>query len=155
MKATPTRFWLRHPIWHRRRRLSLSTTSVKASGIPIGFVTSRHAPATDMLWTTQSTPPPLLKMMVPAFKVRWRWVFRRSIMVKEASTLVQISGEDHNSTNRESDDHRDRIGGAIAHFCHHAGANKSPADEGYRVMPAGDCGTEDQRSQSRMIGRKD
>jgi hypothetical protein len=56
-------------------------------------------------------------------------------MVKEASTLVQIGGEDHNSTNRESDDHRDRIAGAIAHFCHHAGANKSPADEGYRVMP--------------------
>jgi len=29
-------------------------------------------------------------MMVPAFKVRWRWVFRRSVMVKEASTLVQL-----------------------------------------------------------------
>jgi hypothetical protein len=76
-------------------------------------------------------------------------------MVKEASTSVQIGGEDHNSTNRESDDHRDRIGGAIAHFCHHAEPNKSPADEGYRVMPAGDCATQYQRSQSRMIGRKD
>jgi hypothetical protein len=45
--------------------------------------------------------------------------------------------------------------GAIAHFCHHAGDNKSPADEGYRVMPAGDFATQYQRSQSRMIGRKD
>jgi hypothetical protein len=53
-------------------------------------------------------------------------------MVKESSTSVQKSGEDHNSKNRENDDHRDGNADAVTQCGHHAGPKKSPTDEGLR-----------------------
>ena len=46
-------------------------------------------------------------------------------MVKESSTSVQIGGEDHNSADRENDDHREPGAGVIVTSSRHSGAPKN------------------------------
>jgi hypothetical protein len=56
---------------------SLSISSVKLFGIPIGLATSRHAPETETLRTMQLIVP-WSNAITPAFRVRSRTFFRFS-----------------------------------------------------------------------------
>jgi hypothetical protein len=76
VKRTPIRRAERHTIWHVRNKLSGFMTSVKSSGMPMGLVTSRQAPSSETLRTTQSIPAARLKEIVPDFNVRDRGVAR-------------------------------------------------------------------------------
>ena len=53
----PIRLSFIQATWQGRLMWSLSISSVKVSGIPIGLATSRHAPETETLRTTQLIVP--------------------------------------------------------------------------------------------------
>ncbi len=61
----------------------IAFTSVKSSGIPIGFTTSTHAPFTETSRTVQLIVPPLLNAISPSFRMRRRQVCRLADMERQ------------------------------------------------------------------------
>jgi hypothetical protein len=47
---------------------------------------------------------------------------------------IRISGEDHNSADRENDEHREPRVGSVVCFSHHAGPKKSPTADRYGAV---------------------
>jgi hypothetical protein len=78
----PIRLSFIHATWHCRLMWSLSISSVKLFGIPIGLATSRHAPETETLRTMQLIVP-WSNAITPAFRVRRRMFFRFSDTAKD------------------------------------------------------------------------
>jgi hypothetical protein len=66
---------------------SVSISSVKVSGIPIGLATSRHAPETETLRTRQLIVL-LSNAITPAFRVRRRTLFSFSATAKRFDAKV-------------------------------------------------------------------
>ena len=80
LKETPIRLAERQATWQLRFVGSGLIWSVKSSGIPTGLATSRQAPVSDKLRTTQSTVAAAPKIIDAPLSVRTRGLARFSII---------------------------------------------------------------------------
>ena len=92
LKRTPIRCAERHATSQDRVKTSGLMMSLKSSGMPIGPLTSKQAPVSERLRTTQSTAGALAKRIEPPLNVRCRWLlrcssFKTSPRKKEAPTV--------------------------------------------------------------------